>query len=47
MGEMQSKLLAKVEELTLHLIRQEKDNRELRNRLTELENRLAGNAAVR
>ena len=46
-GEMQSKLLAKVEELTLHLIQQEKDNRELRNRLTELENRLAGNAPVR
>lgn len=46
-GEMQAKLLAKVEELTLHLIQQDKDNRELRNRLTELENRLAGNEPVR
>ena len=46
-GEMQSTLLAKVEEITLHLIQQEKDNRELHNRLTELENRLAGNAPVR
>jgi hypothetical protein len=43
-GEMQSKLLAKVEELTLHMIqadernnRLEKQNRELRDRLARLE----------
>lgn len=41
-GEMQAKLLAKIEELTLHLIRQEKENRELRDRLAQLENRVAG-----
>ena len=34
---MQSKLLAKVEELTLHMIQQEKENRELRERLAQLE----------
>jgi hypothetical protein len=36
-GEMQSKLLAKIEELTLHMIRQEKENQELRERLARLE----------
>jgi len=36
-GEMQSKLLAKVEELTLHMIQQEKENQELRDRLARLE----------
>jgi hypothetical protein len=40
-GEMQVKLLAKVEELTLHLIQQEQENRSLRERLAELENRVA------
>jgi hypothetical protein len=36
-GEMQGKLLEKVEELTLHLIRQEKENRALRERVARLE----------
>jgi hypothetical protein len=36
-GDMQSKLLAKIEELTLHMIRQEKDNQALRERITRLE----------
>jgi hypothetical protein len=36
-GEMQAKLLAKVEELTLHMIQQEKENRELRDRIARLE----------
>ena len=38
-GEMQAKLLAKVEELTLHLIAQEKENTELRQRVLLLEKR--------
>lgn len=42
---MQAKLLAKVEELTLHAIQHEKENRELRENLTrenqELRDRLA------
>ena len=38
---MQAKLLAKVEELTLHLIQQEKENKDLRERLAQLENRVA------
>jgi hypothetical protein len=37
MGDMQAKLLAKIEELTLHMIRQEKENKELRQRMAELE----------
>jgi len=37
MGEMQSKLLSKVEELTLHLIRLEKENAALRDRVQKLE----------
>ena len=45
LGDMQAKLLAKVEELTLHMIQQEKENRELRENLTkenqELRERLA------
>jgi hypothetical protein len=45
LGDMQAKLLAKVEELTLHAIQQEKENRELRENLTrenqELRDRLA------
>jgi len=32
-GEMQAKLLAKIEELTLHVIRQERENRELREQV--------------
>jgi hypothetical protein len=36
-GEMQAKLLAKIEELTLHMIRQEEENRELRERIARLE----------
>jgi hypothetical protein len=43
-GEMQSKLLAKVEELTLHMIRQEKENQDLRERLARLENGAASGA---
>ncbi len=35
-GDMQSKLLAKVEELTLHLIRMEKENAEMRRELDTL-----------
>jgi hypothetical protein len=54
-GEMQVKLLAKVEELTLHMIqaeerndRLEQQNRELRERLARLERRAAGiRAAVK
>jgi hypothetical protein len=46
-GEMQSKLLAKVEELTLHMIRQEKENQALRERIAQLELRSSGNTAVR
>jgi hypothetical protein len=45
LGEMQSKLLAKVEELTLHMIQQDRENGELRENLTrenqELRERLA------
>ena len=37
LGEMQSKLLAKVEELTLHMIEAERENRELRERIARLE----------
>jgi hypothetical protein len=36
-ADVQAKLLAKIEELTLHLIQQETDNRELSDRLTRLE----------
>ena len=52
-GDMQAKLLAKVEELTLHMIQQEKDNRELRDKMNEqtkeiqeLRERLAKSAAT-
>ena len=44
-GQMQSKLLAKVEELTLHMIQQEKENKELRGRIAQLESRAAGSGA--
>jgi len=37
MGQMQSKLLAKIEELTLHMIQQEKENEQLRQRIDRLE----------
>ena len=43
--EMQSKLLAKVEELTLHMIQQEKENQALRERIAQLEIRSAGSTA--
>jgi len=33
LGDMQAKLLAKVEELTLHMIQQDKENRELRDQM--------------
>jgi hypothetical protein len=35
LGDMQAKLLAKVEELTLHMIQQEKENRELRGQMNQ------------
>jgi hypothetical protein len=45
LGDMQAKLLAKVEELTLHMIQQDKENREVRENLSrenqELRDRLA------
>jgi hypothetical protein len=44
-GEMQSKLLAKIEELTLHMIQQDKKNRELRERLAQLETRAISSSA--
>ncbi len=37
LGDMQSKLLAKVEELTLHMIEAERENRDLRERIARLE----------
>jgi len=46
LGDMQAKLLAKVEELTLHLIQQEKENQDLRARLAQLENRVSASGAV-
>jgi hypothetical protein len=36
-GEMEAKLLAKVEELTLHMIQAEQENRELKERVAQLE----------
>ena len=41
-GDMQSKLLAKIEELTLHMIQQDKENRDLRERMAQLEAHAAG-----
>lgn len=41
LGDMQAKLLAKVEELTLHIIQQEKENKDLRERLGQLEKHVA------
>lgn len=46
LGDMQAKLLAKVEELTLHLIQQDKENKDLRERLAQLENRVSASGAV-
>jgi len=40
-GDMEAKLLAKVEELTLHLIQQEKDNNALRDQNRDLQERMA------
>jgi hypothetical protein len=42
LGEMQLKLLAKIEELTLHMIQAEERNRELQERIARLEARVAG-----
>ncbi len=39
-GEMQAKLLAKIEELTLHMIKAEEQNSELRSRVKQLEQKL-------
>jgi len=36
-GDMQAKLLAKIEELTLHMIQAERENRDLRERLARVE----------
>ena len=44
-GEMQARLLAKIEELTLHMIQQDQENRELRERIAQLETRVAGTGA--
>ncbi|MBV8730412.1 MAG: hypothetical protein JO336_11460 [Acidobacteriia bacterium] len=37
LGDMHSKLLAKIEELTLHMIQAEKENQQLRDRIARLE----------
>ncbi|MGH9664115.1 MAG: hypothetical protein ACRD9L_06810 [Bryobacteraceae bacterium] len=37
LGEMQAKLLAKIEEITLHVIEEEKENQELKRRIGRLE----------
>ena len=42
LGDMQSKLLAKIEELTLHMIQAERENQELRDRVARLEHGAAG-----
>jgi hypothetical protein len=46
-GEMQAKLLAKIEELTLHMIRVDEQNRELRDQITRLERKLAPTPAAK
>ena len=38
LGEMQEKLLAKVEELTLHMIQENEQNADLASRVTEIQN---------
>ncbi len=40
-GEMQAKLLAKIEELTLHMIEVEKENQQLREQNREIQNRVS------
>jgi hypothetical protein len=45
-GQMETKLLAKVEELTLHMIRQEQENQELRGRIAQLEKTTATPGAI-
>jgi len=45
LSDMQSKLLQKIEELTLHMIQQDKENRELRERLAQLEAHALGSGA--
>lgn len=47
LGEMQSKLLAKVEELTLHMIEADQRNNRLEDRCRELEQQLAAFRAAR
>ena len=37
LGDMQAKLLAKIEELTLHMIQADRENQELRDRVARLE----------
>jgi hypothetical protein len=44
-AEMQAKLLGKIEELTLHMIRQDKENRNLRERIAQLEAHAPGSGA--
>jgi hypothetical protein len=38
---MQTKLLAKIEELTLHMIQVERENQELRNQTQKLQDRIS------
>jgi hypothetical protein len=45
-GEMQAKLLAKIEELTLHVIQQNEDSQQLRDRIAVLETRMAGGSKI-
>ena len=45
-GEMQAKLLAKIEELTLHLIQAEQENRELRENVQRENRNLKDRLAV-
>jgi hypothetical protein len=40
LGDMQAKLLAKIEELTLHMIHAEQENRDLRERLARVEDQI-------
>jgi hypothetical protein len=42
LGEMQGKLLMKIEELTLYIIEQEKQLKELQSRFSELEKKEGG-----
>jgi hypothetical protein len=44
LGEMQAKLLAKIEELTLHAIRLEQENRDLQARVARIEGRTPASA---